>query len=108
MQRQNNNVCIFQRKLNQPILLYSDLNGNIIDSKTLSETGNLYQDPEGTIYLTQKNYAYQLIIENNKIMFSDAFEAKNVTSAKQHWTHSVGDSIILRYYYSKIKVLDIS
>jgi hypothetical protein len=93
--------AFFQRKLNQPILLYSDLNGNIIDSKTLSETGNLYQDPEGTIYLTQKNYAYQLIIENNKIMFSDAFEAKHVTSAKQHWTHSVGDSIILRYYYFK-------
>lgn len=91
--------AFFQRKLNQSVLLYTDLNGRIIDSETLSETGDLYRDPEGAVYVTQKNYAYQLFTDNNRITFSESFESKHVTAAREHWTHSVGDSIVLQYYY---------
>ena len=93
--------AFFQRKLNQSVLLYTDLNGRIIDSETLSETGDLYRDPEGAVYVTQKNYAYQLFTDNNRITFSESFESKHVTAAREHWTHSVGDSIVLQYYYFK-------
>ncbi|MPM02747.1 hypothetical protein SDC9_49002 [bioreactor metagenome] len=95
-------ICAFyQRKLNQPVLLYTDLNGRVVDSETLSETGDLYKDPEGAVYVTQKDYAYQLFTDNNRISFSEAFESKHVIAAREHWTHSVGDSIILQYYYFK-------
>lgn len=93
--------AFFQRKINQSVLLYTDLNGRIIDSETLSETAELYRDPEGAIYVTQKNYAYQLFTNNNQITFSESFESKYVTAAREHWTHSVGDSVVLQYYYFK-------
>ncbi|HBG69553.1 MAG: hypothetical protein A2W93_13565 [Bacteroidetes bacterium GWF2_43_63] len=91
--------AFFQRKLNQSVLLYTDLNGRIIDSESLSETGDLYRDPEGAIYIAQKNYAYQLFTDNNRISFSESFESKHVYAAREHWTHSVGDSLVLQYYY---------
>jgi len=91
--------AFFQRKLNNSVLLCTDLYGRIIDSDDLTETGDLYQDPEGGVYITQKNYAFQVFVEENRIVFSEPFDSKHVVNAREHWSHSVGDSVVLQYYY---------
>lgn len=93
-------LCAFMnRQLGKPQLLLTDMNGKIMDSKSLEETGDLYKDPDESVYVCQKDYAFQLITENEKLYFSEAFESKYVLNAREHWTHSLGDSLILRYYY---------
>lgn len=93
-------LCAFtHRSPNKPNLLLTDLNGDILDSRALEHTGDLYRDPENSMYIMQKTEAFMLSAPNDSIVFSDSFDAEYIINAREHWTHTSGDSLILKYYY---------
>jgi hypothetical protein len=95
-------LCAFKnRQLGKPFLLFTDMNGKIVDSEPLPETGELYKDPDEAVYLCQKDYAFQVIPENDNLFMSEPFESRYIVNAREHWTHSMGDSLILRYYFAR-------